>query len=503
MKRIVLISLCCMALAVGSAKGQVIEDVFRNSQYNYSLSTARSAAMGGAFVSLGSDASSMSINPAGLGMYRQSEITITPGLRIANSYTRFDNGDLANSLGGNVTKFCLSNFGAVFAGRMFTFGLGYNRLADFAGQYNSMGGPSQVTIGDHFSDVLNSANNGNGIPSGEIGSPTSDPYRAFDKYGTYYWPSILAYQSWLIDPTSEGGSQYHASPSLFSGDLVTPQQNIVTSGAVDEVTFSGAFNINDKVYIGATLGVQDIRYSRVSSYGEVADVNNQGELDNFTYNQQYSQSGVGFNMKIGVTVRPVDWLRIGVAYHSPTWTAIDERYAMDMTVYLWDDGNGSYADSPILDNEFSMRSPNRFLAGVSATIAKRLIISADYERVWYNDMKFRSPNFGWENNEIKQVYGSSDNFRVGAEVMATNNLFVRAGYALYGSPYRNVNNRKYDKLHQYSVGLGYRIRNFTLDAAYVYGESKNMPNVYYAGAEGVLNTTNRNSNVLLTVGVRF
>lgn len=505
MKRLILFPVCLVAMALVSisAKGQGVEDVLRNSQYNYSLSTARSAAMGGAFVSLGSDASSMSINPAGLGMYRDSEITITPGLRISNIATRFDNGNFSNSLGGNVTKFRLSNFGAVFSGRMFTFGLGYNRLADFAGNSYSMGGPTQATIGDHFANVLNSANDGAGVPSGNIGAPAGNEYQAFYKYGAGLWPSILAYQTWLIDPTSEGGSQYSASPSLFSGDLVTPQQSIRTSGAIDEITFSGAFNINDKVYFGATLGVQDIRYSMVSSYGELADQNNEGELDNLTYNQQLTQTGVGFNMKLGVTVRPVDWLRVGVAYHSPTWTRIDEKYAMDMTVYMWQDRNGSFADSPILDNEFSMRSPNRLMLGVSGTIARRLILSLDYERVWYGDMKFRSPDFEWENNQIKQIYGGADNIRVGAEVMATKNLFVRAGYAMYDSPYRNENNKKYDKLNQYSVGVGYRTKYFTVDAAYIYGQSKNMPNIYYAGAEGVLNTTNRFSNVLLTLGVRF
>ena len=42
------------------------------------LGTARSMALGGAFTSLGADLASMSINPAGLGMYRRNEIALTP-----------------------------------------------------------------------------------------------------------------------------------------------------------------------------------------------------------------------------------------------------------------------------------------------------------------------------------------------------------------------------------------------------------------------------------------
>ena len=40
--------------------------------------TARSMAMANAFASLGGDVASMSINPAGLGMYRHNELSITP-----------------------------------------------------------------------------------------------------------------------------------------------------------------------------------------------------------------------------------------------------------------------------------------------------------------------------------------------------------------------------------------------------------------------------------------
>lgn len=42
-------------------------------------------AMAGAFTSLGADLSSMSINPAGLGMYRHGDISITPMMSFARS----------------------------------------------------------------------------------------------------------------------------------------------------------------------------------------------------------------------------------------------------------------------------------------------------------------------------------------------------------------------------------------------------------------------------------
>ena len=51
-------------------------DLLELSQTQFNFGTARSMAMAGAFTSLGADLSSMSINPAGLGMYRHSDLSI-------------------------------------------------------------------------------------------------------------------------------------------------------------------------------------------------------------------------------------------------------------------------------------------------------------------------------------------------------------------------------------------------------------------------------------------
>ena len=80
-----------LALAIGAVSFATItnaqtpspEVMLRLSQYNYSFGTARSAALGGAFTSLGADLSSMAINPAGLGMYQSSDVSISPSITTA------------------------------------------------------------------------------------------------------------------------------------------------------------------------------------------------------------------------------------------------------------------------------------------------------------------------------------------------------------------------------------------------------------------------------------
>ena len=90
MKKNKFVTLCVIAaLPFATATAQTPGDLLNLSQYNYSFGTARSAALGGAFTSLGADLSSMNINPAGLGIYRGSEVGISPSLTWSNMESGF------------------------------------------------------------------------------------------------------------------------------------------------------------------------------------------------------------------------------------------------------------------------------------------------------------------------------------------------------------------------------------------------------------------------------
>ena len=62
-----------------SAIAQDLTDALRYSNYKI-RGTARSAAMGNAFGALGGDFTSLSINPAGVAVYRSGEFTFTPSV---------------------------------------------------------------------------------------------------------------------------------------------------------------------------------------------------------------------------------------------------------------------------------------------------------------------------------------------------------------------------------------------------------------------------------------
>ena len=117
-------------------------DALRYSRLNYSGS-ARFVAMGGAFGALGADFTTLSHNPAGIGLYRSSEISITPSIGITRTEALL-NGNFREDSRYN---FNLGSAGIVMASsaesrnsqsawKNIQFGFGINRLANFNNRVN-------------------------------------------------------------------------------------------------------------------------------------------------------------------------------------------------------------------------------------------------------------------------------------------------------------------------------------------------------------------------------
>ena len=536
-------TILAIAAAATSAWGQGTENLLRMSQQNFSLGTARTAAMGGAFTSLGADISSMSINPAGLAMYTRSEISISPGMRWNDITSSYNNSGHGNSFSDSKSKPVIGSYGGVFSSGNFAIGFSSNRLADFSSRRLVYGNNESFSMGDMFVEQLY------GLSSNSLGGSNHD---AFYNYSPILWNAIMGYQSALLDPTDQDG-EYTMTGILNGGDQVAPQFTRDTKGAIDEFAISAAYTYRDILYFGFTLGIQDMYYNQYDQYIELADIrNNTGMLDNFTMNNNLRMSGTGINVKLGVTVRPVSWFRIGLSYHSPTWMNIDEESFSDMTVYgdqIPSEYGRGFSDTPLLVNDYQMRSPSRLLAGLSFTIADRMIISADYERTWYDKMKYstRLNDYGYRpenlsnavdnygsvadnirtngqiniNNIISTSYRPTHNFRVGIEAQPITSLFLRAGYAYSQSPYKSdiitYSGKKasdYGIYQQISGGIGYRTRSgrFSIDAAYVYGFTEHLPykffdytahDGYHVTTNGYVTSKQKNNNVILTLAFRF
>src|SRR5674476_1398762 len=99
MKKLIL-TLFATAGLMSLSFGQYVDQALIFSQQNYG-STARSKAMGNAFGAIGGDFSSLSINPAGIGVYLRSEVTGTLNILGRNNTESTYRGQTADDVNNN------------------------------------------------------------------------------------------------------------------------------------------------------------------------------------------------------------------------------------------------------------------------------------------------------------------------------------------------------------------------------------------------------------------
>ena len=488
MKKLFIIT--ALILFTFSAFAQTADDALRFSQ-SYYEGTARSMAMGGAFGALGADLSTAATNPAGMGLFRADYYSISPEINIRNTSSLY-NSTLSTD---SKSIFSLSNFGYVNAiqlgpqsgkgWKFMQFSFGMNRLNNFNSNLNMQGANSKNSRLDVYLE------NADGVNYEDI---------ANDKNKAYSFDLNPAWQLYLID-TVPGYHDWYYSPVPFGG---TFQREILqTKGSINEWYFSFSANYSNFIFFGATIGIDALRYSSISSYSEQDVADTIPYFKSWKFNQNLETRGTGMNIKVGIIVQPVKWLRVGVAYHSPTWyfNMRDTWYTTTFANLGWTNGNVS---SPTGTYQYKLNTPMKFLADAGLIIANKGSISFEYEYLNYAKAKFQSSNYNYltENGNIQKYFRSTNNFRVGTE-WRFGITDVRAGYAVYGSPYaRNLNA---GMRQSFSGGLGVHLNRLTIDAAYVY--SKMNKDYYFYGTNDIVvdpsKNTFQNHSVILSFGYRL
>ena len=540
MKQKIWTSLLLLTLGIGGAKAQTDlgyityltdfkpTNMIELSQYSRSLGTARSAAMGGAFTSLGADMSSMSINPAGMGMYNGSEFSISPSI----SFSNFSNSrkDGITNFDGSNTSFGLGSIGMALniyqgAGSLTsaTVGFSYNKLADFNNNNEFLIGNNSNSIAEVFAQQLSSA----GLERNSIGT-NADPFDNLN-IPTYTWGGILAYQSFLVDPNSTNFNEtnYHVG-GIENKDVVNNHYaNIVNNGSVGESNLSLGLNFSNIIYAGLSLGFKSFDYETHVSYKETFEGNptspdtGLGNLSQLRYNQGVRMVGTGVDLKLGLIIRPMPSLRIGVAVHTPTRVNLESTYFADMYNQMMPKANGEEKNYSAFSNDLmstpNFTTPTRLLTGISYTFGQFAILSIDYERAWYNHMNLKEAGSSIENDfkqDIQNSFKAQDNFRVGIELRPLPQLFVRGGYFNSGATVQDettvFNAPVANTQSGFSLGLGYKINNVTIDLAYANSNTQyTMYDLYYYdnGTDlyetGEIVSKLKNNVVTLTTSIKF
>ncbi len=482
--KIFIFSLITMVLFGLTGLAQNSVDVLRYSRTDLG-GTARAMGMGGAFGSVGADFTSLSINPAGIGLYKKSEFTFTPTFYISRAVSNM--GDYTSD--DSRTNFSMNNYGLILANpiggkknsgwKYFQFGVGVNRLSDF--NYNS---------------VIENDN-----PKTSLMSDYQN--QAFGTYPDDLNPfsTGLAWYHYLLEDTVRTGSGVLAYTSPLADGGVYQLQRKKTWGSINELNISFGTTYSDIFYIGGSVGFPFLRYFEENMYMEEDKADTINNFYKFIKDDYLETHGNGVNFKVGLIVRPMGWFRFGLAFHSPTWYSMNDYYYSSMTRY-YDDGTHDTKDSPKGYFDYDLNTPMKLVGSATFTIARFMMISADVEMVDYTRGKLSSYDYQFrdENEQVQSKYQAALNYKLGAEIRLRPMAF-RAGVNYFASPYADdINDGRIIKL---SAGMGYRDRNIFLDLAYIYTMKKED---YYLYDPKLINPATMDlyaHQVALSVGLRF
>ncbi len=419
--------------------------------------TARGLATGGATGSLGADLGGVGVNPAGIGLFRSSEFSLTPNVSFENTNADFKN----NSTTEGDAKFNLNHFGLVLANaktgkayqrakwKTFNFAFGQNRLANYNADYNYTGTDNQSSIIETFAQEVNGLGGFSQIEN------ASDGARA-------------AYNTYVLDEDLNDPNLVR-SYVPFAGGLQRTKQ-VSQVGAMNEFYISMGGNYMEKLMVGATIGLPRIDYTQTTTLSEVDRSGDEfNDFESFDLTQFLSTQGTGVNLKLGAIYRVSNNFRFGLAFHTPTSFNLRDV----SSVYMISNTDTLLGSNPIEDFdlrndpltfEYKYRSPMRAILSGTYLFNKKGNISADIEYVDYDGMQFDyQGNFAnaeiLVNQLIENTYKSAVNIRVGGEVIVKN-IALRAGFASVGNPYENNSN---GGLMRYSLGAGYRNKAFFAD----------------------------------------
>jgi len=507
------------ALVFSAAMAQVPEDILRYS-YVPQHGSARSMAIGGAMGSLGGDINALFVNPAGLGLYKTREIVLSPGFTFNKNVADFR----GSSTTANKSGFDLGTSGIVIGFNnpyskwtSQAFSIGVNQVANFKNVVSYKGSNNYSSFGEQFAEEFSRS----GMT---IDEALANPSFAF---GTA--PALYTY---LVDTfqNANGTTSIKALPEflLENGLSLNQQKTVTTKGGIYEIALGYAANMDDKFYVGGSLGVPIVNYHRITSFREAdPSGNNNNNFDNSVYNDTLSTKGFVINARLGIIFKPIELLRLGFTVQTPTFYSLTDKEQSGLTTNseqytrfgTLSAHSGLFTGGEPGSVRYTSNSPWKL--GVSAsyvfreisdTRKQRAFVTADVEYVGYPGANFKADGqtvttedqqyYNQMNSVIDEQYKGAFNYRLGGE-LKFNTVMFRLGGAYYSNPYTNTEIKS--NIIQGSGGIGYRNHGIFIDLTYVHNFTKdvNFPYRLTDKANTYAVQQNTRGNVIMTVGFKL
>lgn len=461
--------------------------------------TARSAGLANAFGAVGADPASIAINPAGLGLYRTSELSFTPAIEV-NTVRSLYNG---TSSSDTKSRFNFSNLSLVLNSparkngsdwRSGTFGVVYDRQATHHWGRQALGTDVATSILDDF-------------------AWQAEGTRASDIYDALPFTSALAYDAFAINPSDPGdtlGSSY--VPALPGGALVDQTITIDSRGATNNTSIFYAGNYMDRLYLGLSVGIVGHRFEQTRIHSEVVGEETI-DLKDLSYREDLAITGNGVDVKAGLIYRFHDRFRAGLAVHSPMWMTMNDAYNTSMNTAFRTpsvtDGRTEYTSaSPDGVFTYKVSSPMRTMLSAAYIAGEHGLVSVDYEYADYTNVRLRpstrldnSYSFTAENEAIAAVFRPVHVVRAGTE-WRSGNWYFRMGWGFTPDPYREDDLRHGQAQRVYAGGMGYRTQQLSVDLGANYVQRTSVQFPYDPAFADPIREQRNTLRTLLTIAIR-
>ncbi len=361
---------------------------------------ARALAMGGAYVGLSDDYSSIYWNPAGLGLLQRSQFLVS----MKHNNRSLDAEFRSNATDNSQSKTSLDAVGVAYVAEVargsLVYAFGYNRVQN----YNSLfgySGMSQYILSFDINDV------------------------------TYDFSDLTLDESIEID-----------------GDL-------------SQYSFAASMEVAENVFIGGTFNYYTGENNYTQIFQEI-DANNlydivPGDLDRDKIEALTFSELTGFDFLFGLTYQYSNKFRLGATINLPRFISIKEEWS-DSDEIIFDDG---FIDALDDDGtfEYDVRLPFKFNIGGAYSV-NNVIFTGDLEFMDWSQFRFRDdfPLSGYSkgdaNLNIKRSLEATISKRMGFEYrIPQQKAVIRGGFAHVPYPVKDADSKLDRKFLSFGLGL--------------------------------------------------
>ena len=513
--------------------------------------TARYVGMGGALEALGAEISTMSTNPAAIGLFRHSYASLSFGMVSQEDVNRFDNlgkTNLSFDQAGFVYSMKSSDTGFI------NFGINYHKRRNFDQILSAANALEHASLSKHVfgKSTMNNANNGGyTLDTNDKNDWMGWNGDSNERSNAYTQLDFVYTNAVTMDDATNFDNKGKLVPINIYNEASDYIFNRAHSGYIADFDFNISGNINNRVYLGVTIGAHVVNYKGYSEYTEnilsAADKVYRGQ---HVLADERKITGAGADIKLGVIFRPIEEspFRIGLSIATPTWYELrTENYTSlynntDPNYYKW--GADVFRSSE--DYKFRYYTPWQFGMSVGHTVGNFLALGATYEYSDYSSADTRIidgyDEYGNQDsysdrmmnrNTEKSLRGVST-LKLGMEMKPDPALAVRLGYNYVSPAYSSSSVRdntinsignlysstadytNWKDTHRITCGLGFKYDKMNFDVAYQYSVTNGtfhpfQNTEFYDPDDGTpltnyattTNVNNKRHQLLFTVGYTF